>query len=75
MNTTDKRSPAAKLRALLAEPGILVTPGVFDGFSLRLVEQMGYKHAAISGAGVSESCTLPIGSLPASSSAPRNKSG
>ena len=26
-------------RALLAQPGILVAPGVYDGFSLRLVEQ------------------------------------
>ena len=33
----------------------MVAPGVFDGFSLRLVEQMGYKTAAISGAGLSES--------------------
>jgi 2-methylisocitrate lyase-like PEP mutase family enzyme len=48
-------SPGAKLRALLAQPGIMVTPGVYDGFSLRLVEQMGYKTAAISGAGLSES--------------------
>jgi 2-methylisocitrate lyase-like PEP mutase family enzyme len=55
MDPTDKRSSGAKLRALLAEPGIMIAPGVFDGFSLRLVEQMGYKTAAISGAGVSES--------------------
>src|ERR1700678_1179025 len=54
MDPTEKRSPGAKLRALLAEPGIMIAPGVFDGFSLRLVEQMGYKTAAISGAGVSE---------------------
>ena len=45
----------AKLRALLAEPGIMIAPGVYDGFSLRLVEQAGYKTAAISGAGLSES--------------------
>jgi 2-methylisocitrate lyase-like PEP mutase family enzyme len=43
------------LRALLAEPGIMIAPGVYDGFSLRLVEQMGYRTAAISGAGLSES--------------------
>ena len=49
------QSPAARLRSLLAEPGILVCPGVFDGFSLRLVEQMGYKTANITGAGLSES--------------------
>ena len=48
-------SPGAQLRAILAEPGIMIAPGVYDGFSLRLVEQMGYKTAAISGAGLSES--------------------
>src|SRR5215510_1665907 len=46
---------AARLRALMAEPGILICPGVFDGFSLRLVEQMGFKTANITGAGLSES--------------------
>ena len=51
---TDTLSPGAKLRALLAAPGIMVAPGVYDGFSLRLVEQMGYKTAVISGAGLSE---------------------
>lgn len=55
MDAIDTRSPGAKLRALLAEPGIMVAPGVFDGFSLRLVEQMGYKTAAITSAGISES--------------------
>jgi 2-methylisocitrate lyase-like PEP mutase family enzyme len=44
-----------RLRELLAAPGILVLPGVFNGFSARLVEQAGYRAAAISGAGVSES--------------------
>jgi 2-methylisocitrate lyase-like PEP mutase family enzyme len=39
----------------MAEPGIMIAPGVYDGFSLRLVEQMGYKTAVISGAGLSES--------------------
>jgi len=47
-------SPGARLRALLAAPGIMVAPGVYDGFSLRLVEQMGYKTAAISGAGLDQ---------------------
>ena len=48
-------SPGARLRKLMAEPGIMVCPGVYDGFSLRLVEQMGYKTANISGAALSES--------------------
>src|SRR5580692_12544188 len=54
-NSSSPTSPGAKLRALLAAPGILVAPGVYDGFSLRLVEQAGYKTANITGAGVSES--------------------
>lgn len=48
-------SPGRRLRDLLDGPGILVCPGVYDGFSVRLVEQMGYRTAAISGAGLSES--------------------
>src|SRR6202045_5077916 len=55
MDAINPISPGAKLKALLAQPGIVVCPGVYDGFSLRLVEQMGYKTAAISGAGLSES--------------------
>jgi 2-methylisocitrate lyase-like PEP mutase family enzyme len=46
---------ARQFRDLLAAPGILVLPGVFNGFSARLVERAGYRAAAISGAGVSES--------------------
>jgi len=47
--------PAARLRALIDAPEILVLPGVFDGFSTRLVEKMGYSCAFITGSGVSES--------------------
>jgi 2-methylisocitrate lyase-like PEP mutase family enzyme len=55
MDAVNLGSPGARLRALLNQPGIVISPGVFDGFSLRLVEAMGYKTAAISGAGLSES--------------------
>jgi 2-methylisocitrate lyase-like PEP mutase family enzyme len=55
MDAVNPGSPGARLRALLNQPGIVISPGVFDGFSLRLVELMGYKTAAISGAGLSES--------------------
>jgi 2-methylisocitrate lyase-like PEP mutase family enzyme len=44
-----------KLRELIVAPGILILPGIFNGFSARLVEQAGFKAAIISGAGVSES--------------------
>jgi 2-methylisocitrate lyase-like PEP mutase family enzyme len=53
--TVTPKSPGARLRALMAAPGILVCPGVYDGFSLRLVEAAGYTTANISGAGLSES--------------------
>ena len=54
-NANNRQSPGAELRALLAAPGIVIAPGVYDGFSLRLVEQAGYKTANITGAGLSES--------------------
>ena len=45
----------AKLRALLARPGIIVTPGVYDGLSARMVQQAGFDLAVVSGAAVSAS--------------------
>ena len=38
-------------RQLIEAPEILVQPGVYDGFSARLVQQMGFKSGSISGAG------------------------
>jgi 2-methylisocitrate lyase-like PEP mutase family enzyme len=48
-------SKGRQLKELLHSPKILIAPGVYDGFSARLVEKMGFKTASISGAGVSES--------------------
>jgi 2-methylisocitrate lyase-like PEP mutase family enzyme len=47
---TDRRA----FRRMVEAPEILVMPGVFNGFSVRLVDSAGYKAAAISGAGLSE---------------------
>ena len=47
-------SPGRRIRNIMAEPGIMICPGIFDGFSARLAEHMGFKTAAISGAGLSE---------------------
>jgi len=47
-------SPGKRLRALIEAPDILVLPGVFDGFSTRLVSRHGYMAAFITGSGVSE---------------------
>ena len=48
-------SKGATLKALINAPEILITPGIFDGFSARLVERAGFRTASISGAGTSES--------------------
>jgi 2-methylisocitrate lyase-like PEP mutase family enzyme len=48
-------SKGAQLKALINAPEIVITPGVFDGFSARLIEKAGFKTATISGAGTSES--------------------
>lgn len=45
--------PTRRMRALLADEGILVSPGVYDGYSVRLVERMGFKTACTTGAGLS----------------------
>src|SRR5205814_3323484 len=55
VRSTPKPTPASRLRALINAPDILVLPGVFDGFSTRLMEKMGYTAAFITGSGVSES--------------------
>ena len=48
---TDRRA----FRTLVEAKEILVLPGVFNGYSVLLVERFGYNAAAISGAGLSES--------------------
>jgi 2-methylisocitrate lyase-like PEP mutase family enzyme len=44
-----------KFRALLARGELIVAPGVYDGYSARLVEKAGYEMAATTGAGISNS--------------------
>lgn len=44
-----------KMRALLDSRKIIVSPGVFDGYSARVIERMGFQAAAVSGAGLSNS--------------------
>ncbi|MDA0655564.1 MAG: oxaloacetate decarboxylase [Proteobacteria bacterium] len=41
-------------KELVNAPEILVCPGVYDGFSLKITEQAGFKAGSITGAGVSE---------------------
>lgn len=47
-------SATQQLRALIEAPEILVMPGIFDGFSARLVEKSGFKAGFITGSGLSE---------------------
>lgn len=44
-----------QMRLLMASGKIVVSPGVFDGYSARLVERMGFKAASMTGAGLSNS--------------------
>lgn len=44
---------AQKYRALLRSGDFIVSPGVYDGYSVRLVEAAGFKTAATSGAAIS----------------------
>jgi 2-methylisocitrate lyase-like PEP mutase family enzyme len=48
-------SKGRQFKDLMNAPEILIQPGVYDGYSVRLVERAGFKVGAISGAGVSES--------------------
>lgn len=48
-------SRGAQFRELINRPEILVQPGIYDGYSARLIERAGFRTASISGAGVSES--------------------
>jgi len=43
------KPPAARLRALLEDPGLLVMPCCFDAWSARLIEQAGYPLTFMSG--------------------------
>lgn len=49
------KSKGQQLRDLIEAPDILISPGIYDGFSARLVQSRGFKSGAISGAGLSES--------------------
>jgi 2-methylisocitrate lyase-like PEP mutase family enzyme len=53
MNAPAVPGPAARLRALLARPGLLVMPCCFDALSARLVEAAGFPLTFMSGFAVS----------------------
>src|SRR5579863_3295721 len=47
-------SKKSELRRLIAAPEILVLPGIFDGYSTRLLKASGFAAGFITGAGISE---------------------
>jgi 2-methylisocitrate lyase-like PEP mutase family enzyme len=48
-------SSAQKFRELLARGDLIIAPGVYDGYSARLVQAAGFAMAATTGAGISNS--------------------
>ncbi|MBI3937521.1 MAG: isocitrate lyase/PEP mutase family protein [Betaproteobacteria bacterium] len=48
-------SAAKRLRDLIAGPGLVIAPGVYDCVSAKVVEKAGYKAAFVSGAAVTAS--------------------
>lgn len=50
-----RMNSASKFRALLKSEAFIVSPGVYDGYSIRLVEAAGFKTACTSGAAISNS--------------------
>lgn len=50
-----RMNSASKFRALLKSEAFIVSPGVYDGYSIRLVEAAGFKTACTSGAALSNS--------------------
>jgi 2-methylisocitrate lyase-like PEP mutase family enzyme len=48
-----ENTKAKRLRELLRNERPLVSPGVYDGYSVRLVEAMGFRAAATTGSGLS----------------------
>lgn len=51
--------PTTRLRQRLAQPGLIVAPGAFDGLSAKLIEQMGFDVVYATGGGISRSCGYP----------------
>jgi 2-methylisocitrate lyase-like PEP mutase family enzyme len=47
-------SKTERLRQLINDPAILVLPGIYDGYSARMVTQAGFPAGFVTGAGISE---------------------
>jgi len=50
-----QQTKTQRMRALIDSGKIIVSPGVYDGYSVRLVEAMGFQTASTTGAGLANS--------------------
>ena len=48
----------AKLRELLARPGVLAIPGCHDGISARMIQKVGYEVCYLGGTTSGEQCEI-----------------
>ena len=51
--------PTTRFRQRLAQPGLIVAPGAYDGLSAKLIEQAGFDVVYATGGGISRSCGCP----------------
>ena len=51
--------PTTRFRQRLAQPGLIVAPGAYDGLSAKLIEQVGFDVVYATGGGISRSCGYP----------------
>ena len=52
-------SQATKLREMLARPGMIVAPGIYDGMSARLGRMAGFEALYATGGGIARSTGVP----------------
>ena len=50
----DMNNPGKRLRELIDAPEILVMPGIYDGYSARMVKKYGFPAGFLTGGGISE---------------------
>lgn len=60
MRATTGNSGAKALRERLKKPEILIAPGAYDCISARLIEQMGFEAAFMTGFGASGSIFVEV---------------
>jgi carboxyvinyl-carboxyphosphonate phosphorylmutase len=51
--------PTTRFRQRLAQPGLIIAPGAYDGLSAKLIEQAGFEVVYATGGGISRSCGYP----------------